>query len=76
MSQSVEGLKAAADLTKQIITLATGVAGLTVTFAKEFKRGTDLPSPLALQLSWVFSTKASICPSRPRWRSYGKNDID
>lgn len=54
MSQSVEGLKAAADTTKQIITLSTGIMALTITFAKEFKVGSgSLSVPLSLQFSWL-----------------------
>jgi hypothetical protein len=53
MAQSVDGLKAAADTTKQIITLSTGIMTLTVTFAKEFKVGDgSLSVPLPLQISW------------------------
>ena len=54
MAQSVDGLKSAADTTKQIITLSTGIIALTVTFAKEFKVGAGLLTvPLSLQFSWI-----------------------
>lgn len=54
MAQTVEGLKAAADTTKQIITLSTGIMALTITFAKEFKVGTGaLSVPTTLQISWL-----------------------
>ncbi len=54
MAQTVEGLKAAADTTKQIITLSTGIMALTVTFAKEFKVGSGaLSVPGTLQISWL-----------------------
>ena len=54
MAQTIEGLKAAADTTKQIITLSTAVISLTVTFAKEFKTGANLSVPITLQISWFF----------------------
>jgi hypothetical protein len=55
MAQSVEGLKSAADTTKQIATLSTGIIGLTVTFANEFTgKGGHPLTPLLLQLSWLF----------------------
>lgn len=50
-----DGLKAAADTTKQIITLASGIVALTVTFAKEFKpANSELTVPYELKAAWVF----------------------
>jgi hypothetical protein len=50
----LEGLKAASETTKQIITLATGIVALTVTFAREFTgKDTALVVPYALKLAWV-----------------------
>jgi hypothetical protein len=43
-----EGLKSAADATKQIMTLSTGITALTVTFAKEFKTGNALSARLKM----------------------------
>ncbi len=52
---SREGLKAAHETTKQILTLATGIATLTVTFAKEFKpSGENLHVPITLEVAWLF----------------------
>lgn len=52
---TTDGLKAAADTTKQIITLSTGIIALTVTFAKEFKpANTDLTVPASLEYAWLF----------------------
>jgi hypothetical protein len=52
---SREGLKAAQETTKQILTLATGIATLTVTFAKEFKPADEsLHVPLTLEVAWFF----------------------
>lgn len=49
------GAESAAETTKQIITLATGMLGLTVTFAKEFKpANTDLSVPQSLEIAWLF----------------------
>lgn len=45
---SKDSLEAAADTTKQIITLATGVLALTLTFADKFK----VTSDAALTLPW------------------------
>lgn len=51
---STQGLHSASDTIKQIITLATAMIGLTVTFAKEFKPdNTDLSVPWTLQASWA-----------------------
>lgn len=49
-----EGLKTALETTKQIITLSTGIATLTVTFAKEFKPAgvTALTVPWTLEVAW------------------------
>lgn len=54
MAHSVEGLKSAADTTKQIATLSTAIIGLTVTFANEFASGGRPKIPLILELSWLF----------------------
>jgi hypothetical protein len=48
-----EGLKSAADATKQIITLSSGIVALTVTFAKEFKTGNELVVPWQLKGAWI-----------------------
>jgi hypothetical protein len=48
-----EGLKSAADATKQIMTLSTGITALTVTFAKEFKTGNALTVPWQLKWAWI-----------------------
>jgi hypothetical protein len=62
MGQPVEGLKAAADTTKQIITLSTGIMTLTITFAKEFKvGGGNLSVPVTLQISWAFFFLSILC---------------
>jgi len=46
----IQGLKSAADSTKQIITLSSGIVTLTMTFAKEFKAPGALTVPW--QLNW------------------------
>lgn len=48
-----EGLKAASNATKQIITLSTGITALTVTFAKEFKVAGALTVPWQLKWAWI-----------------------
>lgn len=53
---SAEGLKAAADMTKQIITLSTGVIALTVTFLEKFTQvtaGGSRSVPETLFAAWV-----------------------
>ena len=53
---SAEGLKAAADMTKQIITLSTGVIALTVTFLEKITQVTASGSrsvPGTLFAAWV-----------------------
>lgn len=50
-----EGLKTALDTAKQIITLSTGIATLTITFAKEFKpQNASLSIPWTLEVAWLF----------------------
>lgn len=50
-----DGLKAAADAAKQVITLASGIAALTITFAKEFKPPDArlLAVPWQLKVAWL-----------------------
>jgi hypothetical protein len=52
-----DGAEAAAETTKQIVTLATAVIGLTVTFADEFRTVTDAAVPLeahwSLKAAWL-----------------------
>jgi hypothetical protein len=54
MPTGTEGLKAAASLTGQLITVSAGLLAFTVTFAEKFtpKDGTISP-PMALKVSWV-----------------------
>ncbi len=51
---SREGLKTAYETCRQVITLATGIATVTVTFAKEFKPAgmAELSVPWSLQVAW------------------------
>jgi len=54
---SAEGLKAAADFTKQVITLSTGVITLTVTFLEKIIQptaGVSRPVPVTMFSAWVF----------------------
>lgn len=54
---SSEGLKAAADMTKQIITLSTGVIALTVTFLEKITQvapGASRHVPWTLFGAWIF----------------------
>jgi uncharacterized membrane protein (DUF485 family) len=44
----------AADLTKQLITLSTGIIALTVTFSKDIMGGVDQENRYLLLLSWIF----------------------
>ncbi len=46
----VEGLKAASDTAKQIITLSTGVTALTITFLEKIAKG---PPPVVLKAAWI-----------------------
>jgi hypothetical protein len=53
---SAEGLKAAADMTKQIITLSTGVIALTVTFLEKITQvtvGASRSVPWTLFTAWI-----------------------
>jgi hypothetical protein len=51
--EKTRGLDKAYDSMKHLTTLCTGIIGLTVTFAKEFKVSqTDLSVPFALKLGW------------------------
>ena len=48
------GTEAAAETTKQIITLSTGLIALTITFADKFKpEGTEVLASSALMYSWL-----------------------
>lgn len=46
------GLDKAFDCMKHLTTLCTGIIGLTVTFAKEFKSSPDLSVPDSLIIAW------------------------
>ena len=53
---SIEGPKAAIDITKQIITLSTGAVAFTITFLEKFSaapEGQPLKVPDALYVAWV-----------------------
>jgi len=55
---SVEGLKAAMDKTKQIVTLSTGVVTLSITFydkiGSEYNRSINVDHvPLSLKIAWI-----------------------
>ncbi len=53
---SIEGPKAAIDITKQIIALSTGAVAFTITFLEKFSgapKGQALDIPGALYVSWV-----------------------
>lgn len=58
----IEGLKSAADTAKHIITLATSVIALTVTFQEKFGTRQDdvLIVPGSLGVAWVFLGMAII----------------
>src|SRR3954454_16807786 len=52
-----EGLKAALELTKQIITLSTGVIALTITFLEKIVQPTTATGrhvPWSLLAAWIF----------------------
>jgi hypothetical protein len=59
-----EGLKAAADTTKQIITLSTGVIALTVTFLEKIVQPSDVVGsrsvPWTIFAAWIFFGLAII----------------
>jgi hypothetical protein len=60
---SVEGLKAAADAAKQLITLSVGMIGLTVTFLEKIEQTTSTGHrdvSLAMALAWAFYVLAII----------------
>jgi hypothetical protein len=53
---SIEGLKAATDIAKQVITLSTGSVAFTVTFLEKFTirpAGQPATIPLSLYVAWV-----------------------
>lgn len=53
---STEGLKAAADITKQIIALSTGAVAFTITFLEKFStapKGEALSLPAGLYCTWI-----------------------
>jgi hypothetical protein len=58
-AKTAEGIKAAADLDRQIITLSTGAVAFTVTFLDNFKRpagaapGAVLTLPDGLYVAWI-----------------------
>jgi len=47
------GTEAAADATKQVVTLATGIIGLTVTFAEKFKSKDEIVVLWTMKGSWI-----------------------
>jgi len=55
MAQGTDGLKLAADLTKQVITLSTGIVALTMTFAEKLGKQVDstICIPVTLKISWA-----------------------
>lgn len=53
MSANLEGLKMAADTTKQVIILASALLVFTVTFAKEFQTLGTGPVPTPLKIAWL-----------------------
>ena len=57
---SREGLKAAHETTKQVLTLTTGIATLTLTFAEKFKTGASLSVPMTLYWSWGLYALATL----------------
>ena len=53
---SIEGFKAAAEITKQIIALSTGAVAFTVTFLEKFstaEEGKSLSLPAGLYWTWI-----------------------
>jgi hypothetical protein len=52
-SVPTESLKLAIDVAKQIITLASVIITLTVTFAKDLGPSKDGPVPLVIKLAWL-----------------------
>jgi hypothetical protein len=52
----------AADLVKQLISLATGIIALTITFSKDFLQSTSAPSarPFAM-IAWSFFVMSILC---------------
>ena len=60
---AVEGLKAAADTTKQVIIMSSAILALTITFAKEFTpTGADhLQVPCAMKWAWALFFAAIFC---------------
>jgi hypothetical protein len=60
---STEGLKSAADTTKQVITLSTGVIALTVTFLEKIIQpngGAGRSVPYTMICAWIFFGLAII----------------
>ena len=62
MAKGIEGLKLAADLTKQVITLSTGIVALTMTFAEKLgQQPNSTPYiPGTLKCSWAFFALALL----------------
>lgn len=56
----LEGYKSANELTKQLLTLATGVIALSITFTKDILRDAPQRVTLLIKLSW-FTYLLSIC---------------
>ncbi len=60
----------ASDLSKQLITLSTGILALTVTFTKDIVRRISAKGAWALAVAWIFYFISIIC-------NIGKNrDVD
>ena len=62
MSNGTKGLQFAADLTKQIITLSTGLMALTMTFADKLGSKVDevVQIPWSLKIAWLFFGAALV----------------
>lgn len=56
----LEGYKSANELTKQLLTLATGVIALSITFTKDILKDAPQRVTLLIKLSW-FAYLLSIC---------------
>ncbi|HEV2913725.1 MAG TPA: hypothetical protein VGX92_10645 [Pyrinomonadaceae bacterium] len=56
----IEGYKSAYQLTRQLITIATGVIALSTTFTKDILRGVPQKNVSLLKLSWL-AYLLSVC---------------
>lgn len=60
MDPLLEGFRSANDLVKEMITLATGILALSITFTRDVVKTTNPSAIRLLKLSWIFYL-LSVC---------------